>query len=109
MYTSSNQGKPTDAIGKSMLRWNFKSTDEIREAISNSEVEELQLRTKSLAANLRPQLIGWLCSLSLLADPDHHPVHKMGAFDDCDNFRGIALLSASGKVICHVIHYRLRE
>ena len=37
------------------------------------------------------------------------PLHKKGAYDDCDNFRGIALLSVPGKVFCRVIQCRLKE
>ena len=36
-------------------------------------------------------------------------MHKKGAYDDCDNFRGIALLSVPGKVFCRVIQCRLKE
>ena len=35
------------------------------------------------------------------------PLHKKGAHDHCDNFRGIALLSVPGKVFCSVIQERL--
>ena len=34
---------------------------------------------------------------------------KLWAYDDCDNFRGIALLSVPGKVFCRVIQCKLRE
>ena len=37
------------------------------------------------------------------------PLHKKGAHDHCDNFRGIALLSIPGKVFCRVIQKRLAE
>ena len=37
------------------------------------------------------------------------PLHKKGAYDVCDNFRGIALLSVPGKVFCRVIQNRLKE
>ena len=37
------------------------------------------------------------------------PLHKKGAHDQCDNFRGIALLSVPGKVFCRVIQRRLAE
>ena len=37
------------------------------------------------------------------------PLHKKGAFDKCDNFRGIALLSVPGKVFCKVVRRRLAE
>ena len=37
------------------------------------------------------------------------PLHKRGSYDECDNFRGIALLSVPGKVFCKVIQYRLKE
>ena len=36
------------------------------------------------------------------------PLHKKGTYDDCDNFRGIALLSVPGKVFCRVIQCRLK-
>ena len=35
------------------------------------------------------------------------PLHKIGAYDDCENYRGIALLSVPGKVFCKVIQNRL--
>ena len=31
------------------------------------------------------------------------PLHKKGSYDDCDNFRGIALLSVPGKVFCRFL------
>ena len=37
------------------------------------------------------------------------PLHKKGAHNHCDNFRGIALLSVPGKVFCKVIQKRLAE
>ena len=36
-------------------------------------------------------------------------LHKKGAHDLCDNFRGIALLNIPGKVFCRVIQKRLAE
>ena len=36
-------------------------------------------------------------------------LHKKGAHDHCDYFRGIALLSIPGKVFCRVIQKRLAE
>ena len=37
------------------------------------------------------------------------PLHKKGAFDRCDKFRGIALLSVSGKVFGKTIYWRLAQ
>ena len=37
------------------------------------------------------------------------PLHKKGAHEHCDKFRGIALLSVPGKVFCRVIQKRLAE
>ena len=37
------------------------------------------------------------------------PLHKKGPTRDCDNYRGIALLSVPGKVFCRVIQARLAE
>ena len=37
------------------------------------------------------------------------PLHKRGSYDECDNFRGIALLSVPGKVCCKVIQCILKE
>ena len=37
------------------------------------------------------------------------PLYKKGAYDVCDNFRGIALLSIPGKVFRRVIQGRLKE
>ena len=37
------------------------------------------------------------------------PLHKKGPTRDCDNYRGIALLSVLGKVFCRVIQARLVE
>ena len=37
------------------------------------------------------------------------PLHKKGSYQECDNYRGIALLSVPGKVFCRVIQRRLAE
>ena len=37
------------------------------------------------------------------------PLHKKGPTKDCDNYRGIALLSVPGKVFCRVVQMRLAE
>ena len=37
------------------------------------------------------------------------PLHKKGAHNHCDNFRGIAPLSVRGKIFCSVIQKRLAE
>ena len=37
------------------------------------------------------------------------PLHKKGSYDDCDNFRGIALLSVPGKVFCRFLQNRMKE
>ena len=37
------------------------------------------------------------------------PLHKKGSLKECDNFRGIALLSVPGKVFGWVIQTRLAE
>ena len=37
------------------------------------------------------------------------PLHKKGSYDDCDNFRGIALLSVPGKVFCSILLERMKE
>ena len=37
------------------------------------------------------------------------PLHKKGSFQDCDNYRGIALLSVPGKVFCKVIQSRMAD
>ena len=37
------------------------------------------------------------------------PMHKKGSLKECDNFRGIALLSVSGKIFGRVIQTRFTE
>ena len=37
------------------------------------------------------------------------PLHKKGCVQDCDNYKGIALLSVPGKVFCIVIQRRLAK
>ena len=37
------------------------------------------------------------------------PLHKKGPTKDCENYRGIALLSVPGKVFCRVVQMRLAE
>ena len=37
------------------------------------------------------------------------PLHKKGPFHDCDNFRGIALFSVPGKVLCKVTQERVAD
>jgi len=37
------------------------------------------------------------------------PLHKKGSYQDCDNYRGIALLSVPGKVFCRVIQSRMAD
>ena len=44
----------------------------------------------------------WLMQITI-------PVYKKGAHDICDNFRGIALLSVPGKVLCRIIYNGLKE
>ena len=44
----------------------------------------------------------WLMQITI-------PVYNKGAHDICDNFRGIALLSVPGKVLCRIIYNRLKE
>ena len=44
----------------------------------------------------------WLSQLTV-------PLHKKGSTQDCDNYRGISLLSIPGKVFCRVIQRRLAE
>ena len=44
----------------------------------------------------------WLMQITI-------PVYKKGAHDICDKFRGIALLSVPGKVLCRIIYNRLKE
>ena len=46
--------------------------------------------------------VDWLKQLTV-------PIHKKGSYDDCDNYRGIALLSVPGKVLCKVIQNRLKK
>ena len=44
----------------------------------------------------------WLKQLTI-------PLYKKGSTQDCDNYRGIALLSVPGKVFCRVVQMRLAE
>ena len=44
----------------------------------------------------------WLMQITI-------PVYKNLAHDICNNFRGIALLSVPGKVLCRIIYNRLKE
>ena len=37
------------------------------------------------------------------------PLHKRGAYNECDNFRGIALFSIPGKVFRRVIQNRMKK
>ena len=37
------------------------------------------------------------------------PLHKKGSYQDCDNYRGIALLIVPGKVFCKVVQTRLSK
>ena len=44
----------------------------------------------------------WVKQLTIL-------LHKKGSMQDCDNYRGITLLSVPGKVFCRVIPRRLAK
>ena len=99
------------------------SQQEIREAINQLKqnkapgVDEITAEMLKLGGEL---VVHWLTRLSCRVwhsekVPDDWlkqivvPLHKKGAYDVCDNFRGIALLSVPGKVFCQVIQNRLKE
>ena len=99
------------------------SEEEIREAIrqlkNNKAPGEDEVAAEMLKLGGKP-VVQWLTWLSQSIWQSEEvpvdwrkqltiPLHKKGAYDDCDNFRGIALLSVPGKVFCKVIQCRLKE
>ena len=99
------------------------SEEEIREAISllkdkkASGEDEITAEMVKLGGEPVVQWLMWLSQS--IWQSEEVPVdwrkqltillHKKGAYDNCDNFRGIALLSVPGKVFCRVIQCRLKE
>ena len=117
-----DSGKVNNLIGNEELAC-VPTEEEIREAIAqlknNKAPGEDQITGEMLKLGGEP-IVQWLtrlaCSIwqSEKIPEDWQkqlviPLHKKGAYDDCDNFRGIALLSVPGKVFCRVIQSRLKE
>ena len=99
------------------------SEEEIREAIgqlkNNKAPGEDGITAEMLKLGGEP-IVEWLTQLSQSIWQSEEipvdwqkqliiPLHKRGSYDECDNFRGIALLSVPGKVFCKVIQCRLKE
>ena len=99
------------------------SKEEIREAIAqlknNKAPGEDEITAEMLKLGGEP-IVKWLTRLSHSIWHSEEvpkdwrkqlviPLHKKGAYDDCDNFKGIALLSVPGKVFCRVIQCKLKE
>ena len=70
--------------------------------LGGEEVVEYLAHMASLIWKSETVLADWLKQLVV-------PLHKKGPTRDCDNYRGIALLSVPGKVFCRVIQARLAE
>ena len=99
------------------------SEDKIRAAIKqlkNGRAPGVDMVTAELLKLGGETVVRWLAQLAASiwrseSVPDDWvkqltiPLHKKGAHDHCDNFRGIALLSVPGKVFCRVIQKRLAE
>ena len=99
--------------------------DEIRAAIKllkNGKAPGVDKITAELLKFGEETLVQWLTQLHVAVSiwqsesvPEDWvkqltiPLHKKGAHDHCDNFRGIALLSIPGKIFCRVIQKRLAE
>ena len=84
----------------------------IREAINQLKqnkapgVDEITAEMLKLGGE---PVVQWLTRLSFRVWYSEKVPDKKGAYDVCDNFRGIALLSEPGKVICRVIKNRLKD
>ena len=99
------------------------SEDEIRAAIKqlkNGRAPGIDMITAELLKLGGEAVVQWLTRLAVSiwqseSVPEDWvtqltiPLHKKGAHDHCDNFRGIALLSVPGKVFCRMIQKRLAE
>ena len=99
------------------------SVDEVRatlQALKNGKVpggDEITAELLKLGGEV---VVQWLAELASLvweseAVPEDWlsqltvPLHKKGSTQDCDNYRGIALLSIPVKVFCRVTQRRLAE
>ena len=101
------------------------SETEIRAAIKqlkNGKAPGVDMITAELLKLGEETVVQWLAMAKLAASiwqseavPEDWvkqltiPLHKKGAQDHCDNFRGIAPLSVPGKVFCSVIQKRLAD